>query len=572
MPLPEKNDGETKEDFMERCMGNDTMNKEFPDSDQRYKVCESQYDKGSSGSGSALASVMMRLSGDNMWAIELSALQKLTSAVRSLTLRGYDEYERWHDRKMIPVTIGKNGIAIVKAHGVVMRKPESFSWFFRSSFLDPDVLRETIKSLVEDHSVKGIVIDIDSPGGEIPGMLACAETIYNLRDIKPIHAWTPYTMASAAYAIGAACGKVKSVPDSRVGSIGIIYTHYDFSPSNQGYMNVTEFVSGKWKALGSEDRPMTDEEKLKIQEYVNEAATMLFGMVSKYRGISDSEIRRQEADVFGGNKAIENGLVDSLAGTIEDVIREMAAEVGENITKGEEVMAIDMKELQKKFPGVNKATLKAIVNMTLQAQDDDGEETMPGTESECKEKGYYWYDNSCHKDPQAGGEDGGDANVSGKPVEAQEEKPSYTTQEECESAGHTWRDGKCYEKMEETTTTTVYITEAEKRIRKLEATIHNMNIEAANSVWEKLFSKHPMLSDSMKEDMKNLVCPKKHIANGVLNKVTFETSAMAKLDEWTSTSVSGYGTEQVDFSAGSQEKSPEYYKNRIKKLKEANGR
>ncbi len=40
MPLPKPNDGESKNDFMDRCMSNDTMNDEYPDNDQRYAVCQ----------------------------------------------------------------------------------------------------------------------------------------------------------------------------------------------------------------------------------------------------------------------------------------------------------------------------------------------------------------------------------------------------------------------------------------------------------------------------------------------------------------------------------------------------
>lgn len=45
MPLPTPNKGESKDDFMDRCMGNDTMVEEYPEEDQRYAVCESQWGK-----------------------------------------------------------------------------------------------------------------------------------------------------------------------------------------------------------------------------------------------------------------------------------------------------------------------------------------------------------------------------------------------------------------------------------------------------------------------------------------------------------------------------------------------
>ena len=45
MPLPKPNPGESQDDFVSRCMGNDTMNEEFPEQDQRAAVCMSQFKK-----------------------------------------------------------------------------------------------------------------------------------------------------------------------------------------------------------------------------------------------------------------------------------------------------------------------------------------------------------------------------------------------------------------------------------------------------------------------------------------------------------------------------------------------
>lgn len=39
MPLPTPNSGESRDDWLSRCMGNDTMNEDFPDNEQRYAVC-----------------------------------------------------------------------------------------------------------------------------------------------------------------------------------------------------------------------------------------------------------------------------------------------------------------------------------------------------------------------------------------------------------------------------------------------------------------------------------------------------------------------------------------------------
>lgn len=43
MPIPKPSSGETKGEFIDRCMGDDTMQQEYPDDDQRLAVCNRQY-------------------------------------------------------------------------------------------------------------------------------------------------------------------------------------------------------------------------------------------------------------------------------------------------------------------------------------------------------------------------------------------------------------------------------------------------------------------------------------------------------------------------------------------------
>lgn len=42
MPLPERTPSETKQEYLQRCMGDKTMVREYPDNKQRYAVCISK--------------------------------------------------------------------------------------------------------------------------------------------------------------------------------------------------------------------------------------------------------------------------------------------------------------------------------------------------------------------------------------------------------------------------------------------------------------------------------------------------------------------------------------------------
>lgn len=45
MPLPKPKKKESRSEFVSRCAGNSTMNKDFPENKQRIAVCYSQWEK-----------------------------------------------------------------------------------------------------------------------------------------------------------------------------------------------------------------------------------------------------------------------------------------------------------------------------------------------------------------------------------------------------------------------------------------------------------------------------------------------------------------------------------------------
>lgn len=45
MPLPSPNKDEKRKNYLDRCMGDSVMNKDFPDRSQRFAVCNSLWEK-----------------------------------------------------------------------------------------------------------------------------------------------------------------------------------------------------------------------------------------------------------------------------------------------------------------------------------------------------------------------------------------------------------------------------------------------------------------------------------------------------------------------------------------------
>ena len=117
MPLPSPNSGESKEKFLDRCMENDSMNSEYPDRDQRYAVCNSQWDK---SKGKAMKGKMnyrsLSIRGKNGKPESLDEDSRSVEAVGATEdpIEVFD-FERW---EIVPEVLLMTGVEMPKSRQV----------------------------------------------------------------------------------------------------------------------------------------------------------------------------------------------------------------------------------------------------------------------------------------------------------------------------------------------------------------------------------------------------------------------------------------------------------------------
>ncbi|MGZ9927849.1 S49 family peptidase, partial [Escherichia coli] len=70
---------------------------------------------------------------------------------------------------------------------------------------------------------------------------------------------------------------------------------------------VSLFRSGKWKAAFNSFMPLTDDEKTRLQEGVDESASVFFNHVAAQRNIDAKTVKNWEGDCFTAVKAKELG-------------------------------------------------------------------------------------------------------------------------------------------------------------------------------------------------------------------------------------------------------------------------
>jgi protease-4 len=183
-----------------------------------------------------------------------------------------------------------------------------------------DDMRLALQQARDDDRVKAVVLEIDSPGGEV----TAADIIYNAvvktRAKKPVVVYMDSLAASGGYYVSCG-GKYLMANDTTItGSIGVIIQtlNYEQLFNKVGLASVV-FKSGKFKDLLNGARPMTPEEREFVQTFVMKTYDKFLGIVARERNLPADGLRNSIADgrILSGKEALENKLIDGV-GQIED--------------------------------------------------------------------------------------------------------------------------------------------------------------------------------------------------------------------------------------------------------------
>lgn len=187
---------------------------------------------------------------------------------------------------------------------------------------------------------KAVVLDVDSPGGEVYGMDEIAADIRELRKVKPVVGVANSLAASAAYNIISQCDYVLVTPSGEIGSIGVYGMHVDMSAALDQMGIVVTFVSaGEGKVEGNPYSALSDEAKADMQEDIDRYYSMFVGNVRKGRGrgVTSEQIRNEwGAWVYGASEAVEIGMADEV-GTLDDAVRRARSLARERNAKSAEL-------------------------------------------------------------------------------------------------------------------------------------------------------------------------------------------------------------------------------------------
>lgn len=226
------------------------------------------------------------------------------------------------------VTI-RDGVAVIPVVGPIIRRADMFSDV--SGLTALSTIATDLGTALDNKDVHSILLQIDSPGGEVTGIADMARLISVSRKKKPITAYVEGHGCSAAYWIASAVGKDNLVisPTAWVGSIGVVaaYRGKDNSP------NRFEFVSSQ--SPNKRLDPASDDGRKQIQENIDAIADVFIEAVAKNMGVTKTQVVEDfgKGGVKTGKVAVAAGMAGRVSSFEETLVGIVSAKKGGATTR-----------------------------------------------------------------------------------------------------------------------------------------------------------------------------------------------------------------------------------------------
>ena len=254
-------------------------------------------------------------------------------ALRENYFASVDERQRCLAEAWGCVCNPETGIAVVSVTGPT----------FGMSYWGPDTytaLRATVEGLLDDDKCSQIVLEINSPGGDVNGLFECCEYIAKATEAKPIHAHVTGMCCSAAYAIASACTDIASTQTSEIGSVGVYAQAYD----DTEYLKKQGILARIFRSKNAErknESPFSEEGAKEIQEKIDYFEDCFYTVLSEGRGMDREQCVESfgHGSVFLASDALERNMIDYVM-SYDELIDKLSSPDNEEEDEGDDDMDI----------------------------------------------------------------------------------------------------------------------------------------------------------------------------------------------------------------------------------------
>lgn len=277
-----------------------------------------------------------------------------------------------------------DGVAVINLQGAIAKRMNLMAEV--SGGTSSQLTLKDFETALNDPQVKGIILNIDSPGGTVDGTAELASAIYASRGKKPVCAYSDGMIASAAYWIASAADSIYISGDTNpVGSIGVVAAHRDYSRAEEkAGIKTTEITAGRYKRVASQYEPLSDAGREDMQGKVDYLYSAFVETVAKHRGVAVEQVLNDMADgrVFLGKQAVAAGLVDGVS-TLADLIAKINnKQVSAGVAGSKKGLTMNMEQLKADHADLVEA-IKAEATSGMIAKEEADKGAAAATERVC---------------------------------------------------------------------------------------------------------------------------------------------------------------------------------------------
>ncbi len=212
-------------------------------------------------------------------------------------------------------------IAVLVGAGDIVRGDPQQDGIGSQSVVSSGGFAKIVRSVRNDSSVKGVILRVDSPGGDAVASDEILHELKLLSAVKPLVVSMSDVAASGGYFMSMTGDQIISYPNTITGSIGVLYIR----PNLKGLydkLGIDEdtLTRGKFAAIDSESQPLSPEATAKLHESIEATYRSFVTKVAAERKKTFYDIDALgQGRVWMGAQAKDNGLVDTLGGLDEAI-------------------------------------------------------------------------------------------------------------------------------------------------------------------------------------------------------------------------------------------------------------
>lgn len=187
----------------------------------------------------------------------------------------------------------------------------------------PDRLRWQLERAEKDPWIRAIVVEINSPGGEVTASDVMYRQLKRIRGHKKVVALMGDIAASGGYYVAAGAERILAHPTTITGSIGVIM----HSANLQGLMEklgvkpvIIKSTTTPMKDILSPTREMTPEEKKLLEGILDDMYARFTSIVAENRKLGPEQVKTvADGRIYTAGQALKLRLIDEI-GYREDAV------------------------------------------------------------------------------------------------------------------------------------------------------------------------------------------------------------------------------------------------------------